>query len=308
MTASLRLSVPDLAEAAERDAFFGVAAAAEEADGADPFNEQARLDVASGRRSPRLLSGATEAGGVPGAGGTAIVGAAIVGAAIVGAGELDLVIAPSFRGHGFATAALEQLLAGETGPLSAWSHGDHPAARRLAPRFGFAPVRTLLLLAAPVAAAATAAPALPAGFRIEAMRPGTDDAEWVALNARVFAAHPEQGSLTVADLRARQAEPWFDPEDVLLLRDDAGRLAGYDWLKVEDGAGEVYVLGVAPELAGRGLGRALLQAGLARLAERGIREAHLYVEGDNEAAVRLYRSAGFRDRAIDVQYRRPGAS
>lgn len=303
MTASLRLSVPDLAEAAERDAFFGVAAAAEEADGADPFNEQARLDVASGRRSPRLLSGTTEAGGAPGAG-----GAAIVGAAIIGAGELDLVIAPSFRRRGLATAALEQLLAGETGPLSAWSHGDHPAARRLAPRFGFAPVRTLLLLAAPVAAAATAAPDLPAGFRIEAMRPGTDDAEWVALNARVFAAHPEQGSLTVADLRARQAEPWFDPEDVLLLRDDAGRLAGYDWLKVEEGAGEVYVLGVAPELAGRGLGRALLQAGLARLAERGIREAHLYVEGDNEAAVRLYRSAGFHDRAIDVQYRRPGAS
>ena len=40
MTASLRLSVPDLGDAGARDRFFGVAALAARADGADAFNEQ----------------------------------------------------------------------------------------------------------------------------------------------------------------------------------------------------------------------------------------------------------------------------
>jgi mycothiol synthase len=35
---------------------------------------------------------------------------------------------------------------------------------------------------------------------------------------------------------------------------------------------------------------------------RGIRSAHLYVEAENIAAVHLYRSYGFVDDTIDVQY------
>ena len=58
-----------------------------------------------------------------------------------------------------------------------------------------------------------------------------------------------------------------------------------------------------PETAARLL---LVQAGLARLESRGIRTAALYVDADNEAAVRLYRSCGFGDHTIDVQYRREG--
>jgi len=126
----------------------------------------------------------------------------------------------------------------------------------------------------------------------------------VALNARIFSSHPEQGSLTLDDLRDRIDEPWFDADDLLVLRDGDGRMVGYDWLKVEDDAGEIYVLGVDPELAGQGLGRSLLRAGFARLADRGISTADLYVEGDNEPALALYRSAGFVDQTVDIQYRR----
>jgi mycothiol synthase len=39
-----------------------------------------------------------------------------------------------------------------------------------------------------------------------------------------------------------------------------------------------------------------------RLAERGIRVASLYVEGDNARAVALYRSVGFDSYSIDIQY------
>lgn len=300
MTASLRLSVPDLADPAERDAFFAVVDAAAAADGAVAFDEQTRLDLAAGRRTPwaaRDGSGATRA------------------AAVLGGGALDLVVAPDARRRGVGRQALSALLEeARGGVLTAWSHGDHPGAHRLAARFGFAAVRSMLgMTAALDAPTPRAAP--PRAFSLDRFHPGRDDDEWVALNRRTFAAHPEQGTMTVSDLHDRMAEPWFDADDFLVLRDPDGRMVGYDWLKVaapDDSAdadagiraGEVYVLGVDPALSGRGIGRTLLVAGLARLRERGCRTATLYVEGDNEAAVWLYRSAGFAVSSTDVQYRR----
>ncbi|RNE64040.1 mycothiol synthase [Cryobacterium tepidiphilum] len=288
------LSVHSATDAAAQAAVREVAEQAASVDGYRPFNEQAMLDIASGRREPFLL---TQAGGEA------------VGAAILGAGELDLVVVPGSRRRGVATAALPSLLdrvpAGEQ--LFAWAHGDHPGAAALAVRFGFASVRTLLQLrVSPIPEPAAAA--LSQGLRIEAFRPGVDADDWVALNALVFAHHPEQGALTATDLAARQAEPWFDAGDLLVARDAGGRMIGYNWLKIEPGdadrVGEIYVIGVHPDAAGQGLGRALMNAGLARLLERGCQAAALYVEADNEPAVRLYRSLGFTDFTVDVQYRR----
>jgi mycothiol synthase len=59
---------------------------------------------------------------------------------------------------------------------------------------------------------------------------------------------------------------------------------------------------VHPSRHGQGLGGLLLEAGLARLREQGIHLVHLYVEGDNEAALGLYRSRGFEQDSIDIQY------
>jgi mycothiol synthase len=240
----------------------------------------------------------------------------VVGAAIVGGGELDLVAAPGFRRRGYATAALTELLSASagSGSLTAWSHGDHPAARALAARYGFVAERTLLQLRlSPIPTPGAAGERSErADVMIDAFRPGLDDDEWIALNALVFSHHPEQGGLTRADLDARQAEPWFDADDFLIARDHSGRMIGYNWLKVEppepaatasEPIGEIYVIGIHPDAAGRGLGRLLMAAGLGRLAERGISTASLYVDADNESAVHLYRSLGFTDFTIDVQYR-----
>jgi len=305
VSASLELSAVDSGDLAE---VFRVADAARAVDGTDPFNEQARLDAAAGRRESVLLF-AREART-----GSADIA---VGAAIAGSDELDLVIDPARRGQGYGGEALAALLPRFTGAVTAWSHGDHPAARALAARDGFERVRTLLQLEVPLHPSDTASrPSRESeradGIRIDAFHPGADDAEWVTLNARVFATHPEQGAVTLDDLHDRMAEDWFDADDFLIARDGAGSMVGYNWLKVEpedssaspSREGEIYVIGVDRALGRRGLGRALMSTGFDRLRERGCTTTTLYVEGDNEPALGLYRSLGFVDRMVDVQYRR----
>ena len=108
------------------------------------------------------------------------------------------------------------------------------------------------------------------------------------------------------------AEPWFDPEGLFLLRradtgaDAADRVgapvAAFHWTKVEDGVGEVYVVGVDPSAHGAGLGTALTAIGLRHLWEQGVGEIDLYVEGDNGPALAVYHRLGFTEKARDVLY------
>jgi mycothiol synthase len=216
-----------------------------------------------------------------------------VGAALDSPTASEFVVDPDARGLGHGARMLDMLThpsrGGAAGTKLFWAHGDHPAARALARHHRLEAVRALLHLRLAH---------LPAGAHAGTTAFTAGDAdEWLELNARAFADHPEQGAITRADLDVLMAEPWFDASDFLLLR-QAGELVGYVWLK-ED---EFYVVGVAPEHQGEGIGRTLMAAGFARLAERGIHSAHLYVEGDNTAALRLYRGLGFTEAGVDVQY------
>ncbi len=204
--------------------------------------------------------------------------------------------------------------------LDVWAHGNLPAARALAASAGFVPVHELwrmsLDLRARQAATATAASA-PSGATsptamppvLRPFRPGHDEAAWLDVNARAFVGHPEQGRWTERDLAAREREPWFDPRGFLLAERPDGSLAGFVWTKVhpagelaDEPVGEIYVLGVDPSAQGSGLGRALTAAGLDHLAGRGLATAVLWVAGDNAAAIRTYRRAGFVRAALDVRY------
>ncbi len=228
----------------------------------------------------------------------------------------ELVVDPGHRRRGHGRALLDAVL--DAGAHSVWAHGDLPAARALAASAGLEATRSLHLMGRPLTAADATDPDLPEGYSVRPFEPGRDDEPWVRLNAAAFASHPEQGRMTVADLRERMEQPWFDAAGFLVVERD-GRMVAFHWTKVEPGAapgwaqgahpneersgtGEVYVVGVDPAEQGRGLGGPLTGLGLAHLARAGLAQVHLYVDGDNTAARRTYARLGFEDLAVDVQY------
>ncbi|WP_432495204.1 mycothiol synthase [Kineococcus auxinigenes] len=277
-----------------------LAAAASAADGADALSEDALLRARTGADEVRhVLLRAPR----PGSADPAPVGYAQLaeaGADLAG----ELLVHPHARGRGHGRALLglvRELAAGRRVLL--WAHGDSPAAAALAAGDGWVRTRELLRLHRPVAGLAELAePELSAGVVVRPFVPGADDEAWVALNAAAFATHPEQGRWGVHDLRLRLAEPWFDQSPFLVAQAGEG-LLGFCWMKVQPHASELYVLGVHPAAAGRGLGRALLVRGLRAVAAPGAPgEVELYVDGDNVPAVRLYEGLGFTRAAVDVQY------
>ncbi len=306
-SASASLTAPDV------EAVRDLVADALEADAVAPLSEEARLRL---RAQPtegviHLLARAVAPGGVGRGGGGSVVGyAQLETAGDASDVRAELVVTPEARGRGVGGTLVEALLHERgTSPLQIWAHGDLEPARRLAARFGFERVRELRQLRAPLEQP-PAEPVLPEGIRVRTFTPGRDEAAWLALNARAFATHPEQGGWTERDLLLREQEPWFDP-DGFFLAERGERLVGFHWTKVEDastanGAGEVYVLGVDPDEAGNGLGSALTAVGLRHLHGRGLRTVLLYVEATNAPALAVYERAGFRPHAVDVGYRYPG--
>lgn len=306
-----------------------LAGAARAADGHPPFSDQTLVSLRAGdgdgRRVATLLASA-DGGQEAGAGrqdGDAIT-TPLAGAAVLivdgdGAPLLELVVDPAHRRDGAGSALLRAAAdlpdlpgaAGPAGPdVRAWSHGNHPAGRVLAAEHGYAVVRELWRMSAPVGdVAREAASVVPReGVRLRSFRPGDENA-LLELNRAAFAHHPEQGYLSATDLADLMAQPWFDAAGLFLAERDTegsdGALLGFHWTKIdpaEPGEGEVYVLGVHPQAQGLGLGRVLTAVGLAHLRDRGVATVTLYVDADNTAAVRLYTGMGFTRADVDVQY------
>lgn len=206
-----------------------------------------------------------------------------------------------------ATDALVKLIATQPPEVALHLASDHPAdslnplPERVADRAGLLHRRDLYEMRRSLPLefdhpSRSSAPAVtPRSFV-----PGQDDEAWIEVNNLSFAQHPDQGHETTETLADRMAEPWFDPEGFLVLDDRTSRsLAGFCWTKTHPATttdpeiGEIYVIGVHPAQHGRGLGVALVTAGLDHLASRGITVANLYVDADNATALRLYDRLGF---------------
>jgi mycothiol synthase len=222
----------------------------------------------------------------------------------------ELVVDPAQRGRGIGRALLARLVdeARRLGVerLDAWAHHPDPAATGLAASYGMRPTRHLWQMAMLLDRMAERhrRPAAVAGVRLRTYV--ADDAEALATVVRdAFPEHPENADFGTADIEALARLDWFDPSTILLAEDEAaGELLAVHWMKLEpdSDAGEVYLLAVSPRAQGRGLGRAMLLAGLEQMRQRAVRLAYLYVDAENEAAIELYREAGFRHEHLDTCY------
>lgn len=253
----------------------------EQAVGAPPLSDQALADLTGGDVEHVLL---------------------VEGAEVVGYGQRN--------GTGAEVVALDPATAGElidalSGRVELiWSHGSGSVVGPALAQRGWRSVRELRRLRREGAERRTVE--LPEGVHLRAFVPGRDEDALLAVNARAFAHHPEQGGWSARDVAAREAEDWFDPAGVLLAERD-GRLLGFHWTKLHPGrVGEVYVLAVDPDAQGLHLGRALLDAGLDHLAARGALAVILYVDADNTVAVNLYEKSGFVTDDTDTQWTFPG--
>jgi mycothiol synthase len=301
----------------ERAAVAAIAAAAEAVDGISPLDDQVRSELAygAGTDSHHILVR------LPGE--TAVVAYAHAVRDPSGASG-HLVVHPDHRRCGIGRILVDHLLSliqsratvrpaalGHSpqrhATLRLWAHGNTAGAQALAAARGFEPVRELWQMRRDLGLPVPA-PTYPDNVSVRTFEPGSDDEAWVALNAKAFAAHPEQGRLTLDDVRHRIAEPWFDPAG-FFLAERGGELLGSHWTKVhlaeETGSlpvGEVYAVGVAPQAQGLGLGKALTLTGLEHLRDEGLGEVMLYVDGDNAAAAGLYQRLGFTTSRVDVMY------
>jgi mycothiol synthase len=297
------VEVVETLSAADRADIAALAHEAAVADGTYPLNDQVDLDVEAVAPGPfrHLVARASEDGRA--------VGYAHLDLRSPDATSGHLVVRPDSRRRGIGRALIAALST-HASPhvLRVWAHGDLDAARAFAAADGWRPARELRMMRLPLSAP-IAEPHYPDGVTVRTFRPGEDEDAWVAVNAAAFAHHPEQGRLTAADLRMREAKPWFDP-DGFFVAERGGEMVGSHWTKVHAASddvaahGEVYVVGVRSDQQGSGLGKALTLTGVEYLRDKSL-DVALYVDGDNTAAVATYERIGFTIASVDVMYERP---
>jgi len=226
---------------------------------------------------------------------------------------VEVAVQPDARGQGLGTAMVktaETLTNGQ--PIRLWAHGLNGTAHFLANALGYAKVRELWQMRRSLFTPFNTCK-VPDEINIRNFVIGQDEDAWLAVNKEIFSLHPDQGSWTREDLEIRISESWFDPAGFFLATDSHDNIIGFNWTKIHGGhqhgdhqhpeMGEIYVLGVMPGSEGKSLGRALTIHGLEYLRDHGLPAVMLYVEAQNERAIKLYESIGFNHWDTDIMFR-----
>ena len=137
----------------------------------------------------------------------------------------------------------------------------------------------------------------PEGFTL---RQAAGEQELEAIVALHQAAFGTQ-NMTIETRRAIMRNPAYIPELDLLLEAPDGTLAAFCYCTILKEAnklsghseGEIAIMGTSPAYQKRGLGRAMLLAGLRRLKDFGVETATLGTSSENEGAHSIYFSVGF---------------
>jgi mycothiol synthase len=235
---------------------------------------------------------------------------------LVAGPSVELVVDPSYRGAGVGKVLLSEAMkiCGKT--LRLWVHGEQEVAHNLAASFNFEKIRTVLQMSKSLTDIQPL-PIIDKEIIIRSFLPGIDSNDWLELNNKVFKDHPEQGGWQLSDLNHRLSEEWFDEKGFFIVEKNKQVIAS-TWTKVHgehshdhDGEashahpaiGEIYITAVDPVYAGLGIGKALTITALNYLKYQGLKDAMLYVDFDNKAALNLYDLLGFKLSSKDILYR-----
>jgi mycothiol synthase len=184
--------------------------------------------------------------------------------------------------------------------LSAWH--PNPDAERFAAHHGFRHARNFWRMERPLGPVAR--PQWPPDVVLRTFD-GSEQALIGFTDAynRAFAEHYHYVRSSLEDTRAVTGQRHFRADGLgLAFRGEA--CVGFCRNARYGDPGEVALIGTVPEARGIGLGRALLRWGIAWLQNDFARPVYLMVDGENETALRLYRSEGFEVALTRVHWSR----
>jgi mycothiol synthase len=240
-------------------------------------------------------------------------GGALAGVALVGrfGNAFDLFAAPACRGGAPELAMLQaaceatlrhmRAAGGAGGEVISDVFSCDGARRAQLERLGFVEYRLWDQITERGLDGPLPAPSLPEGFSIR--QAGEDDAAGLA-----EARNSAFGGDWTAELyrEAFMGRPGYAGARELVVVAPSGRIAAFTilWLDPLNKVGQFEPVGVHREFHRRGLGRALMLAGMAELRRLGMERAAVEHDATNVAAGALYRGLGFVKRYETVGYRR----
>lgn len=199
-------------------------------------------------------------------------------------------------------AILGAAIAETTGRLEAWAPEDDHATVATLGRLGFLPDDLRLSQfqrrvdgRAPIAEATT-----PSGYRVRHLEGPDEIPARVALHRAAFPT----SELTVEQYARLATLPGYRYEDDLVIEAMDGALVAFAmaWWDPRARMGEFEPVGTHPDHQRRGLGRALIGAGLCRYRDLGARLVQVYAMADNPPAEALYQDGGFVRRRYRRRY------
>ncbi len=176
----------------------------------------------------------------------------------------------------------------------ACSDRDH-ARKQILQLSGYAPSADFYTLFAYELPADLPEPRLPAGFTLRHVAGDEDLEPRVTVHRAAF--HPSR--LTIAKHKAVMASPTYRTALDLVVEAPESGFAAYCivWYDPENQIGLFEPVGCHPDYQRRGLGRAIMFAGLRALQQLGARRGEVLSTRDNSPGAYLYQACGFR--AID---------
>lgn len=216
--------------------------------------------------------------------------AAVLTALVGDLGKLELHVHPDCRGQGWGSWLLNRALLalGERGAsqVDIWAYGDRQRSVRWLQSYGFQSRRLLFCLLRPAAPASE--PVWPEGWSVRAFCPA-DRHPWHELHVSLQADPRLAWSLEALDRQL--AVPETPPSEFHLLF-QGERLRGYLWLKSRS---ELFLFALDADCRGLGMGRRLLQHGLARCPG----DVLSFCDESRGAALHLLQALGFQERGRD---------